>query len=128
MDLRGSWRGSSRVDCKKMQFFCKKMQIYLHISKKMRTFVADFNSEVHNISNLFTIMEKKCVFKCCINGKWYRVYECVHPDDHRRNFYQTFIGRKRLDFNIWSCLGSAIGSILTSVDRGIMNDLISFWK
>lgn len=29
------------VDCKKMQKKCKKMQFYLHMSKKSSTFVAD---------------------------------------------------------------------------------------
>ena len=31
----------SRVDCKKIHFFCKKMQIYLHMSKKSSIFAPD---------------------------------------------------------------------------------------
>ena len=73
-------------------------------------------------------MIKKCVFKCLINGKWYRVYECVHPDDKYRTYYQTYVGRKRYDLCTWSCLGAAIGSILCECGEDVMNDLITVWK
>ena len=73
-------------------------------------------------------MNKKCVFKCLINGKWYRVYECVHPDDKHRNAYQTYVGRKRLDVLTWVSLGAAIGSILCEYHRTVVFDLIEVWK
>lgn len=73
-------------------------------------------------------MSKTCVFKCQINGKWYRVYECANPDDSYRTCYQTYIGRKRLDYCTWSRLGSAIGSILTTADEGMVCDLVEVWK
>lgn len=73
-------------------------------------------------------MKKVLVFKCQANGKWYRVYECVHPVDRNRTYYQTYIGRKRLDSRTWSCLGSAIGSILGTIEEGILIDLIQVWK
>lgn len=73
-------------------------------------------------------MKKELVFKCQANGKWYRVYECVHPVNKFRTYYQTYIGRKRLDACTWSCLGSAIGSILREIEEGILIDLVEVWK
>lgn len=73
-------------------------------------------------------MKKNCVFKCQINGKWYRVYECVHPDDEHKKFYQTYVGRKRLDLCYWSYLGSAIGSILSVLEDSVLTDLVEVWK
>lgn len=73
-------------------------------------------------------MKKECVFKCQIHGLWYRVYECVNPDDKGWNYYQTYIGKKRLDHRTWSCLGSAIGSILTVADESAMNDMKVVWE
>ena len=45
--LRGLWKLRK---CKKMQKKCKKMQIYLHISKKSSTFVAG-NAIVLSVTN-----------------------------------------------------------------------------
>lgn len=73
-------------------------------------------------------MKKECVFKCQINGKWYYIYECVHPADKGRTYYLTYIGRKRLNHITWSCMGSAIGSILDSLEDGTLIDLVQVWK
>ena len=73
-------------------------------------------------------MKKELIFKCQINGKWYRVFECVHPNEERRTVYLTYIGRKRFDHCTWSCLGSAIGSILSVMGKDMMIDLVEVWK
>lgn len=73
-------------------------------------------------------MKKRCIFKCQINGKWYYVYECPNPILRVLKYYQTYIGRKRLDSCTWSCLGSAIGSILKNADEGALVDLVEVWK
>lgn len=73
-------------------------------------------------------MKKTCVFKCQFNATWYRVYECVHPDDKQRTYYQTYVGRKKLEVSTWSSLGAAIGSILSSVGCDVMNDLTCIWS
>lgn len=111
-----------------MQFFCKKMQKLLHMSKKSSIFVADLGIVPTTTIKYYRVMEKRCVFKCCINGKWYRVYECVHPADKFRTYYQTYAGRKRLDLFTWTRLGSAIGSILSVVEKRVLIDLVEVWK
>lgn len=73
-------------------------------------------------------MMKQCVFRCQIDGKWYRVYECVHPDDKHRTYYQTYIGRKKLDDCTWACLGAAIGSILSVVEGDVLKELMFVWQ
>lgn len=73
-------------------------------------------------------MKKKCVFKCQINGKWYRVYECVLPVDEHRTYYRTYVGRKRFDPFTWERLGGAIGSILCEYHSTVVYDLIDMWK
>ena len=73
-------------------------------------------------------MQKKCVFKCQFNGKWFYVYEVPHPDLSKVTYYQTYVGRKRLDHYYWSCLGSAIGSILSVLDDSVIIDLVQVWK
>lgn len=70
-------------------------------------------------------MKKTCVFKCQFNAIWYRVYECAHPNDNQRTCYQTYVGRKRLDYAIWSSLGAAIGSILSSVGSKVIDELVT---
>ena len=73
-------------------------------------------------------MNKVCKFKCQINGKWYYVYECVHPDDERRTCYRTYVGRKRLDIGTWPNLGGAIGSILCEVEGDVLKELMFVWQ
>ena len=73
-------------------------------------------------------MKKKCIFKCPINGKWYRVFECVQPNDEYKTYYQTYVDRRRLDVRTWFCLGGAIGSILYESDRNMFNELKVVWK
>lgn len=73
-------------------------------------------------------MKKTCVFKCQFDKTWYRVYEFVHPDKEQCKLYQTYVGRKKLDTFPWSSLGSAIGSILSSVDCDILNCLTRIWS
>lgn len=73
-------------------------------------------------------MTKDCIFKCQINGKWYRVYECVHPGDMRRTYYLTYVGRRRYDHSTWGSLGAAIGSILGACDGDVISDLKYIWR
>lgn len=73
-------------------------------------------------------MKKVCVFKCQIDGMWYYVYECPNPVCKDVTYYQTYVGRKRLDLCTWSCLGSAIGSILSVSGDGVLDDLVEVWK
>lgn len=73
-------------------------------------------------------MKRRCVFKCQIYGKWYYVYEYPNPILRDMPYYQTYVGRKRLDVCTWSCLGSAIGSILSNLEDGVLIDLVQVWK
>ena len=98
------------------------------MSKKSSIFASDFNSGIRNNLKYQRVMEKVCVFKCNVSGKWFRVYECAHPDDSRRTCYQTYIGRKRLDSSTWSNLGSAIGSILDTVGYDVVSNLVEAWR
>lgn len=56
-----------------MQKNCKKMQIYLHISKKSSIFAEYFNSGIHNNQNQTRVMKKVCVFKAWGGNCWFRV-------------------------------------------------------
>lgn len=73
-------------------------------------------------------MKKTCVFKCQFDETWYRVYVCVHPDNRQKTYYQTYVGRKRLDHSTWPSLGAAIGSIINRLGYDVINDLMRIWS
>lgn len=81
--------------CKKMQKNCKKMQIYLHISKKSSIFATDFNSGVHNDQNQTRVMNDVCVFRCQCEGEMYRVLVISNPKVEHGMYYVIYKGRKQ---------------------------------
>lgn len=58
-------------------------------------------------------MKKECIFRCQINGKWYRVLVEPHPNLEGHFIYWTYVERRRFDTVYWNTLAGAIGSILT---------------
>ena len=63
----------TRVDCKKMQKKCKKMQRYLHMSKKSSTFAADLGIVPDRTIKKDRVMEKVEVCKVTIGEDIYKV-------------------------------------------------------
>ena len=110
-----------------MQKNCKKMQIYLHISKKSSIFATDFNGGVHNNQNETRVMEKECVFRCQFNGKMYRVLMCKHENREGMNVYWVYKGRRKKDKWPWMSLAGAVGSIMCEMGTEFMDKYKSIW-
>lgn len=95
-----------------MQKNCKKMQKYLHMSKKSSTFVADLGI-VPAITNKYNeSMEKECIFRCQRNGRTYRVIAVPNEKTSRGMMYFAYIGRRRLEPMGWYNPEFAIDSVL----------------
>lgn len=104
------------------------MQNNLHISKKSSTFVADLGIVPTATIKYYRVMKKECVFKCQIDGKWYKVYKVPHQYFTREYQYVTYCGRRRLEGFQWSCIGSAVGAILDMIKPEWLNDIRVVWK
>ena len=77
-----------------MQKNCKKMQIYLHISKKSSIFATDFNSGVHNNQERKRVMKNVCVCRIEVGGSLFRVIENPHPHCLGMYSYRIMHNRK----------------------------------
>lgn len=78
-----------------MQKKCKKMQNYLHMSKKSCTFASDLEIVQIVTIKYNRVMKKECIFKCYAQGEWWYVYGVDYGDLGVR--YRIYKGRK------WFC-------------------------
>lgn len=72
------------------------MQIYLHISKKSSTFVADLGIVPTITKKSVNIMKKECIFKVWGGSVWLRVLR-VEVSSGGPVYYRVMMGRNMLD-------------------------------
>lgn len=102
----------SGVYCKKMQKKCKKMQEYLHMSKKSSIFAADLGIVPTATIKNNRVMKKECIFKACKGNEWWYLYRYPNEKASRGCIYRIYNGRKWHDHISWFSYEMAMGELL----------------
>lgn len=100
-----------------MQKKCKKMQKYLHMSKKSSTFAADLGMVPTITNKCNKSMKEKCIFKCYAQGKWWYVYGVDYGLLGTR--YRVYQGRKWYSHISFETRQYAICATVNAVTAGM---------
>jgi hypothetical protein len=95
-----------------MQKKCKKMQDYLHMSKKSSTFEADLGIVPDRTIKYNRVMKKECIFKACKGNEWWYLYRYPNAKASRGCIYRIYNGRKWDDHISWFGYEMAMGELL----------------
>lgn len=113
--LDGRLRG-----CKKMQKKCKKMQNYLHISKKSSIFAAELGIVPSATIKYNRVMKKEILCKVSADGVIYRLERVCWTGRGGGYTYRVYRARKRaveIDFPTWhTALSYMMGMVEVRVE------------
>lgn len=102
-DIQAIYRRYQEIygdDCKRMQKKCKKMQFYLHMSKKSSIFASDFGIVQDQTIKTLRVMEKVEICKVQIGAEIYKVNQLAN-NDVLLDEYRVMHGRRIAKGGSW---------------------------